>query len=142
MWMPDLTGPVSTKKVQVSNSGGHLAIGPIPVESYVFRVTVRFLQEGLTMLSTSQKAQILSKVGIAVPPFPSRRFLIEDRYLERGSQVLREEFEADEEQRAAALAWTADINTRYAAYVTERALRSLHGTHEAEQVARLTPPKQ
>lgn len=86
------------------------------------------------MLSTSQKAQILSKVGIAVPPFPSRRFPVQDRYLERGAQVPREELEADEEQRAAAVAWASEVNTRYAAYVTERALRSLQAVQESKPV--------
>lgn len=89
------------------------------------------------MLSTSQKAQILSKAGIAVPPFPSRRLPIQDRYLERGAQVPWEEVQADEEQRASAVAWAADINIRYTAYVTERALRSLQSAHDGDPLAPL-----
>lgn len=45
------------------------------------------------MLSLSQKAKILSKTGSSIPPFPSRRLPVQERYLMRGAQVSQEELE-------------------------------------------------
>jgi hypothetical protein len=89
------------------------------------------------MLSTSQKAVILSKAGVAVPPFPARRMPVQERFLQEDVSVPRAEVEADEEQRRAAQEWTAEVNNLYAGYVAARAAKSLREAEEAEALVRL-----
>ncbi len=81
------------------------------------------------MLSLSQKAKILSKTGSSIPPFPSRRLPVQERYLMRGAQVPQEELDADEEQEEAVKFWNLEIESMYVAYVAARAAQS---SREAE----------
>lgn len=91
------------------------------------------------MLSTSQKAHLLSKAGVPVLPFPARRLPIQERFLQKGVYVPPEELQADEEQRVAVARWAAEVDNLYATYCLERAARSLREAHEAELLGRLGP---
>lgn len=82
------------------------------------------------MLTTDQKESILRKAGVLVPPFPARRWPVQERYLREGACMPKEELEADAEQRAAADAWARAIQTLYVEFTAARAARSLR---EAEQ---------
>jgi hypothetical protein len=89
------------------------------------------------MLTTSQKAHILAKAGVAVPAFPARRLPVQERYLREGARVPREERDADAEQQAAARRWVEEIETRYVAHAAARAAESLRDAEEAQQLDRL-----
>lgn len=87
------------------------------------------------MLSISQKAAILTKVGIEVPRFPARRLPIQDRYLREGAHVPYDELEADLEQRAAAERWTKVVEDLFASYTAARAAKSLRKAGQAGSLA-------
>ncbi|HEY2254615.1 MAG TPA: hypothetical protein VGI11_03175 [Variovorax sp.] len=65
------------------------------------------------MRTTSQKAEILARAGIAVPAFPA------------------------EGESAAAERWKREIDNLFAGYVAARAARSLREAEEALQLDRL-----
>jgi hypothetical protein len=86
------------------------------------------------MLTTSQKAHILARAGVAVPAFPARRLPVQERYLREGARVPQEELDADAEQRAAAERWNREIETLYVAHAAARAAKSLRDSEEAQQL--------
>jgi hypothetical protein len=86
------------------------------------------------MLSTSQKANILSKAGIIVPLRPERRFAVEHCGISAG-RAQPATFEVGAEDQAATLAWQASVENLYTSYVAGRAARSLR---ESQAAASLT----
>lgn len=89
------------------------------------------------MLTTSQKAGILAKVGIAVPRFPECRLPVEERHPREGIGIPHAEPDADNEQRAAAVAWQTTVENLHATYVAARAAKSLRDAQQAFELARL-----
>ena len=89
------------------------------------------------MITTSQKATILAKAGIAVPAFPARRLPIQDRFLEAGARIPQEQIDADIAQRVAVEHWNREISNLFAGYVAARAARSLREAEDADRLARL-----
>lgn len=83
------------------------------------------------MLSVSQKANILAKVGIEVPSFPVRRLPIQERFLCKGAHAPKEELEADLEQRVAAKEWEIAVENLFASYTAARAAKSLRNAEQA-----------
>jgi len=89
------------------------------------------------MITTSQKATILAKAGVAVPAFPARRLPIEERFLQPGARVPQEQIDADIAQCVAVERWNREINNLFAEYVAARAARSLREAEEADRLIRL-----
>lgn len=89
------------------------------------------------MLSLSQKATILVKVGIEVPLFPERRLPVQERYLREGARIPPEELAADREQRLAALEWGKTLENLFASYTAARAAKGLREAEQAQSIEQL-----
>lgn len=74
------------------------------------------------MMSTSHKVVLLAKAGVLVPPFPARRFPVQERYLRPGARIPQIERDADEEQRIAVDAWSRAVDRLYEELVASRAV--------------------
>lgn len=86
----------------------------------------------VAMLSFELKEKILFKAGVRVPPFPSRRLPIEDRYLLPNARVPQEQIEADTELHAAIAERKSEIEAMFVAFVAERAAKSLRDAESAD----------
>jgi hypothetical protein len=89
------------------------------------------------MLTESQKAVILAKAGIEIPPFPARSLPIQERYLRAGARVPQAELDADSAQRSAAQAWRLAVEALYVRYVAERSAKSLQTPDDGSSLAHL-----
>lgn len=73
-----------------------------------------------SMISTSRKVTLLLKAGVTVPPFPTRRLPVQERYLREGVRVPQEELDADAEQRLAVVAWSDAVSRLFATHLAKR----------------------
>jgi hypothetical protein len=89
------------------------------------------------MLTASQKSNILVKAGRKVPPFPARSLPVQERFLHKGVRIPQAEIDADVGQALAVVNWTSDIEALYAAYVAERAAKSLREAEESDLLVRM-----
>ena len=89
------------------------------------------------MLTTPQKAKILSRTGTAIPCLPVRT-LTGPCGTNQASNELQDTVRVDCADHAAAVRkWEQEIETLYVGYVATRAARSLRESEEAEQMHRL-----
>ncbi len=98
------------------------------------------------MLSAKHKAQILTRVGLTVPPCPAPPAHIgtgaqPTHHQARGDssahEVHKVQAAAKGKDGSAEAAWRRQIDILYAQYAAERAAKSLRQAEEAEQLARL-----
>ena len=85
-----------------------------------------------SMLTASQKANILKKTGVAVPRCPIRRTPAQDckPFAGEGTPEVRH----DSEQQAAVKEWSRAVEALYVGYVAARAAKSLRDSEEARQL--------
>lgn len=91
------------------------------------------------MLAADQKAVILRRSGIAVPPLP-----VETAANESGVEAIGGPAQApgtpvirEAAQEGALRQWTAQVNALFVSYVAARAAKSLRDAEEARQMSEL-----
>ncbi|WP_076999113.1 hypothetical protein [Variovorax sp. KK3] len=82
------------------------------------------------MPTTIQKADILSKAGVAAPAFPGQQTPPRD-------PSATQEHAGDPARAEAVVQWEKEINELFVAYAASRAARSLREAEEAQQLSHL-----